>query len=145
MYTGIQRNVDVENLVENNGLKLTCNSTVTTATILHRMQSLMFNGASGNFKVEFDAYSTNPVSITCDICDKGFGAFSLTTTKQHFSGVAYSVAQYNTNSAYNGFFDIEASSIPLGTEIYITNIVITKNTPKSIGSNYIVMDDIIEN
>jgi hypothetical protein len=145
MYTGIQRNVDVEKLVENNGLKLTCNSTVTTATILHRMQSLMFNGASGNFKVEFDAYSTNPVSITCDICDKGFGVFSLTTTKQHFSGVAYSVAQYNTNSAYNGFFDIEASSIPLGTEIYITNIVIAKNTPKSIGSNYIVMDDIIEN
>jgi hypothetical protein len=55
------------------------------------------------------------------------------------------VAQYNTNSAYNGFFDIEASSIPLGTEIYITNIVIAKNIPKSVGSNYIVMDDIIEN
>ena len=145
MNTGIQKNVDVEKLIENNGIKLTCNTAVTVATILHRMQSLMFNGASGDFRVEFDAWSTNPVGITVDICDKKVATYSFNSTKQHFSGVAYSVNQYNTSSAYNGFFDIEAGSIPLGTEIYITNIVITKNTPKSIGSNYIVIDDIIEN
>ncbi len=145
MNTGIQKNVDVEKLIENNGLKLTCNSAVTTHMILYRMQQLMFNGASGDFRVEFDGWATNPVDIRFDICDKTVATHSFNSTKQHFSGIAYSVNQYNTSSAYNGFFDIEASSIPLGTEIYITNIVITKNTPKSIGSNYIVIDDIIEN
>jgi hypothetical protein len=104
----------------------------------------MFNGASGEFRVEFDAWATNPVGINADICDRYAIYANLTTSKQHFSGIASNVNQYNTSSAYNGFFDLEASNIPLGTEIYITNIVITKNTPKSIGSNYIVMDDIIE-
>ncbi len=145
MYTGIQQNVDITKLPENNGLKLTCNSAVTSRIILHRMQNLMFNGASGDFKVEFDAWATAPTNIICDICDKEFGSFDLTTNKQHFSGIAQGVNAYNTSATpYNGFFDIENRSLPLGTEIYITNIVITKNTPKSIGSNYIVMDDIIE-
>jgi hypothetical protein len=109
------------------------------------MKNLMFNGASGDFKVEFDAWATSPTTILCDICDKVFGTFDLTTNKQHFSGVAQGVNAYNTSSNYNGFFDIASGSVALGTEIYITNIVITKNTPQSVGSNYIVMDDIIEN
>lgn len=144
MTTDILQRVSMEKLIENNGLKLTCTSAVTSYLILHRMRNLMFNGASGDFKVEFDAWSTNPITIVCDICDKTFGTYDLTAKRQHFSGVAQGVNGYNTSSSYNGFFDIASSSVALGTEIYITNIVITKNTPKSIGSNYIVMDDIIE-
>jgi hypothetical protein len=145
MATDILQRVSVEKLIENNGLKLTCTSAVTSFFILHRMRNLMFNGASGDFKVEFDAWATNPITVVCDICDKTFGTYNLTTERQHFSGVAQGVNGYNTSSSYNGFFDIASSSVALGTEIYITNIVIAKNIPKSVGSNYIVMDDIIEN
>jgi hypothetical protein len=110
-----------------------------------RTQKLLFNGASGNFRVEFDAWSNNSVTIVADICDKDSGTYNLTPNKLHCSGVAYSVNNYNTSSNYNGFFDIRGNgSIPAGTEIYITDIVITKDIPPSITNKSIIMEDIIE-
>ena len=141
----VNSKVSLTKLSENNGFKLTCNSALSSEAMT-RTQQLLFNGASGQFKVDFDAWATNTITIIPDICDKDSGTCVLTSNKQHYSGVANNVNSYNTSSAYNGFFDIKCSgTIPAGTEIYITNIVITKNTPKSIGSNYIVIDDIIEN
>jgi hypothetical protein len=141
----VNSKVSLTKLPENNGFKLTCNSALSSEA-MSRTQQLLFNGVSGQFKVEFDAWATNSVTIVPDICDRDSGTYTLTSIKQHFSGVASNVNSYNTSSAYNGFFDIKCSgTVSAGTEIYITNIVISKNTPKSVGNNFIIMDDIIEN
>lgn len=115
-----------------------------------RITDMNFDGLEGTFMVEFDAYATANIKVTCDVCDRtlnGLWLANLTTSKQHFSGKTTAIINsWNKPSdIFNGFFDMEFSIPSSAVTVHVSNLVIRYIDDKAnIFDDKYVMRDFIE-